>query len=146
MLEKAMPAQVQEAYEDLESRTLATLRGSFGRLIYLASMRDYNTGRYYHEGLARRFSEMAAAEAIAKCHRETFHVLLRSSLGTLVGEMERYIQSTQAEAGYLLDTWDKLQPYRVAVPEQSSPVLADFFISNVKIALAILKHRRSKDS
>ena len=146
MLEKAVPAQVREACEDLMERTLAFLPGSFGRLIYLASMRDYNTGQYYHEGLAKRFSQEVAEEALTRCHREAFHLLLRSPLAELVGELERYIGSTPTEADQLLDTWERLQPYRVAVPAQSSPVLAEFFTSNVKIALTILKHRRSKSS
>lgn len=146
MLERVVPAQVQEACEDLKTRTLVSLPGSFGRLIYLASMRDYNTGQYYHEGLANRFSEKVAIEALARCHREAFHRLLRSPLAEIVGELERYIGSTPAEAEQLLGTWERLQPYRVAIPAQSSPVLAEFFNSNVRIALSILKRRRSKSS
>lgn len=93
MLEKAVPAQVQEACEDLNNRTLVSLPGSFGRLIYLASMRDYNTGQYYHEGLANRFSEEVAAEALTKSHREAFQHLVRSPLAEAVNELERYIGS-----------------------------------------------------
>lgn len=146
MLERAIPARVEEACEDLKNRTLLTLPSHFGRLIYLASMRDYNTGQYYHDGLAKRFSEEAATEALAKCHREVFHFLLGSPLAELVGELERYVGVTPTEIDRMLDTWERLQPYRVAVPAQSNPVLAEFFTSNVKIALAILKHRQSKNS
>lgn len=144
MLEKAVSAQVHEACDDLKNRTLASLPGAFGRLIYLASMRDYNTGQYYHEGLANRYSEEVAAKALTKSHQETFQHLVRSPLAQLVDELERYIISTSAEADQLLGTWERLQPYRVAVPAQSNLALAEFFTSNVKIALSILKHRRSK--
>lgn len=139
-----MSARVLEACDDLNNRTLLSLPGCFGRLIYLASMRDYNTGRYYHEGLVNRFSEAVATEALTRCHREAFHRLVRSPIAELVSELKRYMESTPAEAEQLLGTWERLQPYRVAVPAQSSPVLAEFFTSNVKIALSILKHRRSK--
>ena len=143
---RVVSAKVQEACEDLENRTLASLPGCFGRLIYLASMRDYNTGQYYHEGLVNRFSERVADEAITRSHREAFQHLLRSPLAEMVSELERYVASTSAETDQLLETWERLQPYRIAVPAQSSPALAQFFTSNVKIALAILKHRRSKKS
>lgn len=145
-MEKPVTVQVEEACEDLKNRTLTSLPGRFGRLIYLASTRDYNTGQYYHDGLAKRFSGEAAAKALAKCHREVYHLLLQSSLTDLVGELKRYVNSTPAEAEQLLDTWERLQPYRIAVPAEGSPVLAEFFTSNIKIALAILKHRQSKDS
>src|SRR2546430_10794616 len=48
---------VQEAYDDLLHRTLSRISCDLGRLIYLASTRDYNTGNYYHEGLATRFRD-----------------------------------------------------------------------------------------
>lgn len=146
MLEKALPAQVQQACEDLENRTLVSLPGYFGRLIYLASMRDYNSGQYYHEGLARRFSEPIAAEALARCHRDAFYQLVRSPLCDVVHELDRYIHSAPAEAAHLLETWTRLQPYRVAVPAHSSPALAEFFTSNIKMALLILKRRRAQNS
>ncbi len=47
---------VQDAYDDLLNRSLSRISCELGRLIYLASTRDYNTGNYYHEGLASRFS------------------------------------------------------------------------------------------
>lgn len=145
-MDKPVSMQVEEACEDLKNRTLTSLPGRLGHLIYLASTRDYNTGQYYHEGLAKRFSDRTAAEALAKCHREVYQFLLRSSLEDLVGELQRYVSSSPAEARQLLDTWERLQPYRVAVPAQSSPVLVEFFTSNIKIALAILKRHHSKDS
>ncbi len=71
---------VQEAAEDVRHRTLSGLPQVLDRLIYLASMRDYNTGLYYHDGLAARFSQEVACEALADCHREVFRQLVACSL------------------------------------------------------------------
>ena len=51
---------VGQAVTDLTNRTLSRLPGDFSRLVYLASSRDYNTGQYYHDGLAFHFSESVA--------------------------------------------------------------------------------------
>ena len=55
----------ETAIDDLKNRTIAGIAGDIGRLIYLASTRDYNTGRYYHAGLASRFTEEVASNALA---------------------------------------------------------------------------------
>src|SRR5437763_9272207 len=67
---------VEAARRDLAERTLSRIRGDFARLIYLASMRNYNTGEYHHEGLACMFTESIAGRAIASCHRDVFRRLV----------------------------------------------------------------------
>lgn len=41
--------------EDLWRRTLSGIPSIYGRLAFLASLRDVNTGRYEHHGLAMIF-------------------------------------------------------------------------------------------
>ena len=36
---------MQQAYDDLQRRSLSKIPGDLARLIYLASTREYNTGR-----------------------------------------------------------------------------------------------------
>ena len=58
-------------------------------MIYLASMRDYNTGLYVHQGLAARFSAEVACEALADCHQECFRELISLGAKRLNGTTER---------------------------------------------------------
>jgi hypothetical protein len=132
---------VERAAEDLRRRTLSEIPRSLDRLIYLASMRDYNTGLYYHDGLAGRFSEEAACEALADCHREAFRELLGTPLQELVGQIEAYIRATRTSPFDFITAWKKLEPYRVAVPVQTDSLSSEFLFSNFKIALAILEAR-----
>ena len=132
---------VQQAAEDLRHRTLAEMPRSLDRLIYLASMRDYNTGLYYHDGLASRFGQEVACEALADCHREAFRQLVECSVEDLVGQMEAYMNSTHTSPGDFLTAWSKLEPYRVAVPVQTDSLSSEFLFSNFKVALAILEAR-----
>jgi hypothetical protein len=132
---------VQEAMEDLQRRTLSKMRRSLDRLIYLASTRDYNTGLYYHDGLASRFGEEVACEALAECHREAFHELVTSSLEGLVRQMEAYMNSAHTRPNDFLGMWRGLEPYRVAVPVGTDHLSAGLLFSNFRVALAILDAR-----
>lgn len=132
---------VLDAADDLRRRTLDSIARPLDRLIYLASTRDYNTGFYYHEGLASRFPQEVVCEALADCHREAFRELVGASLENLVGQMEAYVASTQTTPRDFVTAWKKLEPYRVAVPVDSDPLTSDFLFSNFKIALAILQAR-----
>lgn len=136
---------VQQAADDLHKRTLSEIPRPLDRLIYLASMRDYNTGLYYHDGLASRFTQEAACEALAECHREAFHQMVGASLQELVRQMEAYMDSTHTCRTDFLSAWRKLEPYRVAVPVETDPVSAHFLFSNFRIALAILEAHLNSD-
>ena len=132
------------AAEDLRRRTLATAAGPLDRLIYLSSMRDYNTGLYVHEGLAARYSSEAACEALADCHREAFRELLSLPLKDLVSQVDFYIKATGAQAKDFLKAWKDLAPYRVAIPVGSEPLPAEYLFSNLMLALAILEQQTSR--
>lgn len=133
---------VEAAREDLNNRTLAGIRLKLGRLLCLASMRDYNTGRYYHDGLAFQFSEEVAGRALAEAHREEFIGLALGPLEDLVGELQLYLRSVSAEPEEIFRAWEKLEPYRVAIPIECDPLTAGLFLANVKIALAIVASRQ----
>ena len=135
---------VEAARRDLANRSLSKMRGDFARLIYLASMRDYNTGEYHHEGLARMFTEDIARRAIANCHREVFERLVLLPLKGLVEQLELYAASNGSTSSELLRTWERLQPYRVTVPVECSQLAVRLFASNVKAALAILHSRQMR--
>lgn len=132
---------VQAAARDLRLRTLSFMAHPLDRLIYLASTRDYNTGLYHHDGLASRFSEEVACEALADCHREAFRQLLTSSLEDIVSQLQAYMENSGIEPMDFIAAWRSLKPYRVAVPAQTDALSAEFLFSNLRIALAILESR-----
>jgi hypothetical protein len=133
----AREAELQ-AVRDLETRTLANLRGGVTRLVYLSSTRDYNTGEYQHDGLALEYGPEAAQRALAQCHEAVFHDLLEASLPELVSQLTAYIDSTGADREKVLQSWRHLQAFRVLVPSTCNELSADFFISNIRIALEVL--------
>lgn len=139
---EAKHVEIEPAVRDLRNRTLARLPGDLSRLVYLASSRDLNTGRYSHDGLAFHFSENVASEAMAACHREIFDRLVFCSLEELIEELRNYISSVAERPGDVLQSWTQLGSYRVTIPSECDETAAEIFFSNVKIALAILQTRQ----
>lgn len=132
----------QEAYDDLLHRTLSRIPCDLGRLIYLASTRDYNSGTYYHDGLAARFQADTARRALEVAHRQVFYRVAAYSLEDLVNEFEIYLNSSRENHQEVLRTWQKLEPYRIAVPMDVNRTVARLFLSNIRLALAILRYRQ----
>jgi hypothetical protein len=141
---RVLPADVRAAYDDFSCRTLAQISSVLERLVYVASTRDYNSGLYHHEGLAARFSASAAAQALQAAHVEAFHKISVLPLSELSDELEKYMKSSRENPLAFLNAWQKLQPYRVAIPMSVDPTVADLFVSNIKIALLVLRRRLLK--
>jgi hypothetical protein len=135
---------VQAAYEDFLQRSLSKLSCDLARLVYLASTRDYNTGSYHHDGLASRVSPEVAAKALEMAHRQAFLQLSGRSLEELVEQLRVYFESSRDEAGEILRMWQKLEPYRIAIPVEVNPAVARLFLSNVRLALAIWRSRQDQ--
>jgi hypothetical protein len=132
---------LEQAYDDLLHRSLSRITGDLARLIYLASTRDYNTGKYHHDGLAARFQAEIACQALELAHRQIFYRIAAYSLEQLVGELELYVSSSRQSREEVLKVWQKLEPYRVALPVDVNLAIAQLFVSNIKLALAILRQR-----
>jgi hypothetical protein len=126
-------------------RSLSKINGDLARLIYLASTRDYNTGKYHHDGLAARFEVQIACQALELAHRETFRRIAACSLEELVAELELYVSCSRQSREDLLRAWQKLEPYRVALPVDVNAAMAQLFVSNVKLAVAILRRRYQRE-
>ncbi len=81
------------AAEDFSLNTVSAIPGVWGKLRYVASLRQAD-GRYEHWGLARKYSENAAQQAILDVHRELALRILRTSVRSLLEET-----ATAAEQG-----------------------------------------------
>src|ERR1043165_4536954 len=141
---------VEEALRDLRNRTLARLDGDFAKLVYLASTRDYNTGRYVHDGLSFGFPEAIVERAMAAAHREVFASLVLSPLRTFVAQVEQYIRSGCARPDELVTAWNISEAYRILPPSVHQPSKLRLFNSIFKIPLAtvtapLTEHRQPRE-
>jgi hypothetical protein len=130
-------ARTELAIQDLENRTLAAIPSALGRLVYLASTRDYNSGDYHHEGFFFRFGADAGAVALETCHQRAFQAVLLVGLQDLTEEIETYMQATGDPAKTMM-AWRRLKAYQLLIPVPCDPVSASLFSSNIQLALGVL--------
>src|SRR5260370_24735425 len=67
------------------------------RLIYLTSLRDYNSGTYLHPFLSHMYGVSAVHHALESYHRELFRRLIASSVEEYVHQLRAYICYTRSE-------------------------------------------------
>src|SRR5215212_8858670 len=65
---------------DLWRHTLSQIPTTFGRLVFLSTLRDPNTGVYAHYGFAQRVGDEAADAALRQSHWQCFSEWLGFSL------------------------------------------------------------------
>jgi hypothetical protein len=80
--------------------------------------------------------------ALAACHEEVFERLVYSPLAELLHQLEIYVSVIPETPSNILRAWSRLEPFLVLMPMSSGRLSAELFVSNVRLALAILRIRR----
>ncbi len=136
----------EKAIRDLWSRTLAQVPTTFGRIAYLASLRDPDTGRYEHFGLAQIYSEEEADRALGSSHLQAFSEWLNYPLEQQKSDLEEYLGSLGKDRRRLLDTWSSLAPYRNLLPTRASQAEQQLFLSDLELILDLLRSEAGASS
>jgi hypothetical protein len=124
---------------------LDTFPNDLTRMLYLASLRDCNSGRYLHPQLSPMIGVEGADHALSVCHDQVFRGLLKTSISAYVLQLEEYIRYTRADRGTVLRTWQSLKAYQSTIPVQALPIYSDLFCLNIELALLILNYSRYTD-
>jgi len=120
-------------------RTLLKIPTAIGRLAYLASLRDPNTGSYQHVGLAQRIGEGEADRILRQSHGETFNEWLSFGLERQKEELENYFTGLDGDCREILANWLTLEPCAGWAPAESRDVERDLFHSDMKLVLELIR-------
>lgn len=129
----------EKAIRDLWNRTLSQVPTTFGRIVYLASLRDPNTGQYHHFGLAQIYTEIQADRALRLSHTQAFSEWLNYSLEQQKIDLEEYLLSLEGDRRTILETWKNLAPYRSLLPTDASEAERQLFVSDLELILELLR-------
>ena len=137
--ETGQGSEVEQVVTDFQSRTLARMEWHFSRLIYLSSLRDYNTGRYHHHGLESRYTSEAVDEGLRRCHTQVFDELVTLPLKKQTDDLVGFFTSLREERSRLVDAWERLRSYQILPPENCHPLAKELFEKNIVIILKVLR-------
>ena len=122
---------------DLWRNTLSQIPSTLGRLVYLASLRNPNSGRYEHHGLALVFGEDDANKALKKSHLRVFQDWLTFNLEQQKADLDLYLSDFEDKRA-VLGTWLDVASYRTFVPATLRPVEKRLYIADLKTLLELL--------
>jgi hypothetical protein len=120
-------------------RTLSNISTLFGRVAYLASLRDANTGIYQHHGLAQRIGEEAADAIIRRSHMAVFQEWLCFGLQLQKEEVEAYFAELEGNRRDIIASWLTLEPWGNWVPAESRDVERKLFCTDLAAVLELLR-------
>ncbi|MGB2607056.1 MAG: hypothetical protein WBC78_25860, partial [Candidatus Sulfotelmatobacter sp.] len=140
--EIALEGSSQDAVrEDILRALRASLPNDLSRLIFLAILRDNNSGHYYHPEVAQRFSGEVGDRAMLACHHEIYARVVALPLEDLTDQLDVYMATVPAPKQRLIESWTKLRAYRATIPMDADPISTEIFFMKVEVAVAILEAR-----
>ena len=135
--------QSRAVIEDFSSHTLAAISSDFGRLYYVSTLKDTDSGRYEHDGLASLYPENAVQAALSHCHEELFSRILETPLKDQEHDLHSCLVSAGEKYWDVIENWQEGRYFQNMCPEGMPDYLRDLFCSNMGALLAIFSSNKS---
>lgn len=130
----------RSALADLCKHTLSRIPTVYGRLIYLATLRDVNSGTYRHHGLITAFGRDEAVRALRESHHVAFQSWLQMSLAEKNEDLRDYLRSLDDPQEEIILYWLKSGIYRNYVPTGAMKPETDLFCRDLETLLDLLRN------
>jgi hypothetical protein len=140
MRDAAQAQGQQKAAAELWKHTLSQIHCQFGRLVYLSSLRNGNTGVYEHHGLSLVLGTEQAGRTLQDSHIECFREWLGLNLREQHADLSLYFSEQDAELKVIVGTWSRLASYRNLIPASATATERQLFLSDLETLLAMLKN------
>ena len=129
----------RSAASDLWRNTVSQIPSVFGRLVYLASLRNPNNGCYEHHGLALVFGEDDANKALKNSHLAVFSDWLSFNIEQQKADLDLYISGLFENKRLVVETWIQLAPYKNLIPASLRGVERRLYLADFTALLELLK-------
>ena len=136
----------RSATADLFKNTLARIPTLFGRLAYLTSLRDSDSGVYRHYGLASIFGRDESRKALSQSHQTVFQEWLNLPLADKAQDLSKYFEGLDYPLDVVLEHWTSTRTYRSYMPASARESESELFCVELGVLLEALKCPDPPDS
>lgn len=135
----------RSAATDLWRRTLSAIPTAYGRLAYLASLRDQNSGVYRHHGLMATFGREASTRALRESHERCFLDWLNLDLESKTRDLREFIEGLEDTPEVVLRYLTTKHRNEYQLPDRCLPMERELFHRDFNMAAALLSHGFDKE-
>jgi hypothetical protein len=137
--EPILSSQRENAIAESWQRTLSAIPTLIGRMAYLASLRNANTGIYEHFGLAQRVGADEVDRTLRRSHMNLFVDWLSLALENQKDQLEEYFSGLDGDRRELISSWLAMQPWNGWAPAESRDVERKLFNADLAVILELLR-------
>ena len=136
----------RNAIVDLWNHSLSKIPTVYGRLVYLSSLCDPNSGTYRHHGMYMAYGREETMAALRKSHEKTFAEWLRLPLASQDQDLKDYLSSNEEPIAKVVDYWLRSKVYRNQIPASARKMERELFDHNLETLLTLLRNARPKNA
>lgn len=130
----------RSAAGDLWKRTLSQIPTVYGRLAYLASLRDPNSGIYRHHGLAAMFGRDESSRSLRESHEQIFLEWIALSMREKRLDLGRHFAGLEDPMNVVVDHLLASGIYRSQSPASARAMEHALFCTDFEILLETIRN------
>lgn len=130
----------RSAAGDLWKHTLSQIPTAYGRLSYLASLRDINSGIYRHHGLAAMFGREESSKALRESHEESFREWLNLPLRDKKHDLMQYFAGLDDPMNIVVEHLADSGIYRHQIPARARKMEQRLFTTDLEALLETIRN------
>jgi len=135
----------RSAAADLFKHTLSQIPTLYGRLTYLASLRDPNSGIYRHYGLSAAFGREQSIRAFQVSHTKTFREWLKLPLSQKSSDLAAYFETLEEPRSVIARHLLRSKGFLTCVPDSASKAERTHFSAELELLLDLITRVAGRD-